>query len=133
VLERYTLGTVGGRAIVKFCALDKTEPARVLPGRLGHPGEPCTVILNDALLNDPDYCQMVEERIHDAHPQTLELAKELRMHADDLVVLFIAWSVEYGHIDPELRSSVLLNMWHTWAATAVWIAVYQSMERNSAR
>jgi len=133
LLERYIIGNIGGGVIVRFAPLDKAETAQVLPGRLGQPGSPCTVLINEDILSDPHYCQMVEERINDAHPQTLELAKELRMHADDLVILYTAHAVELGHIDPELRSSVLLNAWRTWAATAIWIHVYQSMERNPAR
>lgn len=115
---------------VTFGAMDNLELCRISPPP-ADPNEQGKVCFNILLVEDETYRRHVQNELEEHERiNTAEAAKELGLDICDVVARYLAWSVEYGHTDPHVESSIRLDQWGTFAGSAIFIGVYRELDEQ---
>ena len=91
------------------------------------------ILLNSRFLYDPTWCGIMRDKLEAADNGLVGKAEEAELDITDLTVLYLAWAVEYGHVDIHTDTTVTMSAFDGYAAQMVSIPVYQDIEENVMR
>jgi hypothetical protein len=90
--------------------------------------ETLVIWFNERLLTDPAYEQRVICAAQRQQPDIWVKAEEARLTLTDVVILYLAMCVEYGHIDQKTAKPVRISDWSTYAGEMMWIQTFGEVE-----
>jgi len=87
-----------------------------------------TIALNDKFKKDLVWTEKIKKSVINLVPDIFEKAEELDMDIIHLILLYLCFSADYGHLDPDKGGDMQLSKFSSYEYKRLWLAVSKELD-----